>query len=57
MMLLMYSDGLTSKCSLSGYPGIMSRPPGLIAGLLYRDFSRQRDDATVLVASLKSEGL
>jgi anti-sigma regulatory factor (Ser/Thr protein kinase) len=57
MMLLMYSDGLTSKCSLSGYPGIMSRPPGLIAGLLYRDFSRERDDATVLVASLKGEGL
>jgi anti-sigma regulatory factor (Ser/Thr protein kinase)/serine/threonine protein phosphatase PrpC len=57
MMLIMYSDGLTSKCSLSGYPGIMNRPPSLIAGLLYRDFSRQRDDATVLVASLKGEGL
>lgn len=57
MKLVMYSDGLNSKCSLSGYPGIMSRPPGLIAGLLYRDFSRQRDDATVLVASLKDEGL
>ncbi|HET9087211.1 MAG TPA: ATP-binding SpoIIE family protein phosphatase [Acidobacteriaceae bacterium] len=57
MVLLMYSDGLNSKCNLSGYPGIMSRPPGLIAGLLYRDFSRQRDDATVLVASLNGEGL
>lgn len=57
MVLLMYSDGLNSKCSLSGYPGIMSRPPSLIAGLLFRDFSRQRDDATVLVASLKKESL
>ncbi|MFZ0662254.1 MAG: SpoIIE family protein phosphatase [Acidobacteriaceae bacterium] len=52
MKLLMFSDGLISKCSLSGYPGILNRPPALIAGLLYRDFSRRRDDATVLVASL-----
>lgn len=56
MMLLMFSDGLNSKCSFSGYPGIMTRPPDLIAGLLYRDYSRQRDDATVLVASLRREG-
>jgi anti-sigma regulatory factor (Ser/Thr protein kinase) len=52
MMLLMFSDGLTSKCTVSPYPGIRNRPPGLIAGLLYRDFSRRRDDATVLVASV-----
>ncbi|MGC2213694.1 MAG: ATP-binding SpoIIE family protein phosphatase [Silvibacterium sp.] len=50
--LLMFSDGLNSKCGFSGYPGILNRPHGLIAGLLYRDFSRRRDDATVLVASL-----
>jgi hypothetical protein len=55
MMLLMYTDGLTSKCGFAGLPGIMMRPPGLIAGLLYRNFSRQRDDATVLVAALKGE--
>jgi anti-sigma regulatory factor (Ser/Thr protein kinase) len=51
-LLLMFSDGLTSRCSLSGYPGIRGRPLPLIAGLLYRDFSRRRDDATVLVANL-----
>lgn len=50
--LLMFSDGLTSKCGLGGYQGMQNRPPGLLAGLLYRDFSRKRDDATVLVASL-----
>ncbi len=54
MLLLMFSDGLVSKCSFQGYPGIRHRPPSLIAGLLYRDFSRRRDDATVLVASLAS---
>jgi anti-sigma regulatory factor (Ser/Thr protein kinase) len=52
MKLLMLSDGLTSKCNLSVQPGILNRPPALIAGVLYRDFSRRRDDATVLVASL-----
>lgn len=52
--LLMFSDGLNSKCSLSDYPnGILKRPPALIASLLYRDFSRRRDDATILVASLE----
>lgn len=52
MLLLMFSDGMTSKCSLSGQPGLVNRPPGLIAGLLYREYKRGRDDATVLVASL-----
>lgn len=55
MMLLMFSDGLNSRCSFNGYSGILSRPPALVAGLLYRDFKRGRDDATVIVASLKSE--
>ncbi len=52
MVLLMFSDGLNSKCGFGNYPGISNRPHGLIAGLFYRDFSRRRDDATVLVASL-----
>jgi anti-sigma regulatory factor (Ser/Thr protein kinase) len=51
-ILLMYSDGLSSKCSLSGYPGLQTRPLELIAGVLYRDFGRRRDDATVLLATL-----
>lgn len=55
MMLLMFSDGLTSKCGLGGYPGIFNRPPALIAGLLYRDFTRRRDDATALVAELHGD--
>lgn len=55
MTLLMFSDGLNSRCSLSDYPGILKRPPGLIAALLYRDFSRRRDDSTILVASLEGD--
>jgi hypothetical protein len=33
------------------YPGLLARTPSLIAGVLYRDFNRARDDVTVLVAS------
>jgi hypothetical protein len=54
-MLLMHSDGVGTKWSLSSYPGLQARHPQLIAGLLYRDFSRHRDDATVLLASLGGE--
>ena len=48
-LLLMHSDGLSTRSAMSDYPGLASRDPSLIAGVLYRDFSRKRDDATVLV--------
>lgn len=54
-LLVMYSDGLKSSWDLKPYPGIWSKHPGLIAGLLYRDFSRERDDVTVLVAKNRCE--
>jgi anti-sigma regulatory factor (Ser/Thr protein kinase) len=49
-VLVMYSDGLASLRDLDPYPGLMARDPAVIAGVLYRDFSRRRDDATVVVA-------
>ncbi|HVV45343.1 MAG TPA: ATP-binding SpoIIE family protein phosphatase [Bryobacteraceae bacterium] len=49
-MLLMYSDGLATHTSPSGYPGLALRDPALIAGVLYRDFARGNDDATVVAA-------
>lgn len=54
-MLLMFSDGLGSRCGFTGYRGLATRHPELIAGVLYRDFTRRRDDATVLVARLAGE--
>ncbi len=56
-ILVMYSDGLKSSWDLKAYPGIWSKHPGLIAGLLYRDFTRERDDVTVLVAKNRSEAM
>jgi anti-sigma regulatory factor (Ser/Thr protein kinase) len=49
-LLLMFSDGLNTRAELGGYAGVQYRHPMLMAGLLYRDFTRRRDDATVLVA-------
>lgn len=48
---VMHSDGLLSSWTVDSYPGLMSRHPTLIAGVLCRDFRRDRDDTTVLVAA------
>jgi hypothetical protein len=48
-MVILCSDGLSTSWGLSKYPNLQSFHPTLIAALLYRDFSRRRDDATVLV--------
>jgi anti-sigma regulatory factor (Ser/Thr protein kinase) len=49
-LLVMHSDGLSAQWSLDRYPGLLTRHPALVAGVLYRDCARGRDDATVLVA-------
>lgn len=48
-LIIMHSDGLTTKWKLDDYPALRQRHPSLIAGVLYRDFQRKRDDVTVLV--------
>ncbi len=49
-LLVLHSDGLTTSTAVSGYAGLATREPSLIAGVLYRDFNRGHDDATVVVA-------
>ncbi|HYC04901.1 MAG TPA: ATP-binding protein [Azospirillaceae bacterium] len=49
-LLVMHSDGVSGGWSLDSYPGLAMRDPLLVAGVLYRDFSRRRDDSTVVVA-------
>ena len=48
-LLVMHTDGLAGHWDLAAYPGLALRHPALVAGILYRDFGRGRDDATVLV--------
>jgi hypothetical protein len=48
-VLIMHSDGLLTQWDLKDYPGLLSRDPSVIAGVLWRDFSRHRDDVTIVV--------
>jgi anti-sigma regulatory factor (Ser/Thr protein kinase) len=48
-VLVLHSDGLASRWDLDSYPGLVNCHPAVIAGVLYRDFTRGRDDVTVLV--------
>lgn len=49
-MLVMASDGIATQWDLAPYPGIRFRRASTIAAVLYRDFSRRRDDVTIVVA-------
>jgi hypothetical protein len=58
-LLVMHSDGISAKWDLGAYPGLAMRPVSLIAGVVYRDFRRHKDDATVVIvrARRKPEGM
>jgi anti-sigma regulatory factor (Ser/Thr protein kinase) len=54
-LLIMHSDGLGSKWDLAKYPGLTGRPPLVVAGVLYRDYERKRDDVTVVAARERAD--
>lgn len=47
--LILYSDGMKNRWNVESYPGLIMKHPSLIAGVLYRDHKRGRDDTTVIV--------
>ncbi len=47
-LLVLHSDGLGSRWTLDRYPGLTTRDPLVVAGVLFRDFVRGTDDATVV---------
>jgi anti-sigma regulatory factor (Ser/Thr protein kinase) len=47
--LVIASDGISATWDAATYPGLVSKSPQLLAGVLLRDFARNSDDATVLV--------
>jgi anti-sigma regulatory factor (Ser/Thr protein kinase) len=47
--LVLASDGIATSWNTSSYPGLLQRDPALIASVLFRDFCRGNDDATVVV--------
>ncbi len=48
-VLVLHSDGLSTRSDLEAYPGLADRHPMLVATVLYRDFGRRTDDASVVV--------
>jgi anti-sigma regulatory factor (Ser/Thr protein kinase) len=53
-ILLMHSDGIATRWDMDLYPGLLARDPSLIAGVLYRDYDRGKDDATIIVLKDRS---
>jgi anti-sigma regulatory factor (Ser/Thr protein kinase) len=47
-LVVLHTDGIGTHWDLARYPGLEQRRPALIAAALYRDFTRRRDDATVI---------
>jgi len=56
-VLILHSDGLSSRWELGSYRGIFAKDPAMVAAVLYRDFWRGRDDATVVAVKQADEGL
>jgi anti-sigma regulatory factor (Ser/Thr protein kinase) len=48
-LLVLHSDGLKSRWDMAKYPGIERHDASLIAAILYKDNTRKRDDALVLI--------
>jgi anti-sigma regulatory factor (Ser/Thr protein kinase) len=53
-LLVLHSDGIGTRWRLQDYLGLSARHPSLIAGVLYRDHRRGRDDASALVVQGRS---
>ena len=49
-LLLLHSDGMATLRQRDRYVGLWQRDPALIAGVLYRDCRRGKDDFTVLTS-------
>lgn len=50
--LVMTSDGIRSRWELGKYPSILKYDVRLMAAVLYKDFTRGNDDASVLIAKV-----
>jgi anti-sigma regulatory factor (Ser/Thr protein kinase) len=47
--LVLASDGVSATWDINAYPGLATKSPQMLAGVLLRDFARNSDDATALV--------
>jgi anti-sigma regulatory factor (Ser/Thr protein kinase) len=49
-LAIFHSDGLATHWKLASYPGLARCHPTLVSAVLYRDYTRGRDDVTVVTA-------
>jgi anti-sigma regulatory factor (Ser/Thr protein kinase) len=54
-LLVVHTDGASSRWDLGRDPGLAARDPAVIAGALYREHARGTDDVTVLVGRRRAE--
>jgi anti-sigma regulatory factor (Ser/Thr protein kinase) len=54
-LLVMHSDGLRTQWRLDAHTGLARSHPSLVAGVLFRDHQRGRDDVTVLAVRRRPE--
>jgi anti-sigma regulatory factor (Ser/Thr protein kinase) len=47
-LVILHSDGLSARWEIDRYPGLLASHPSLVAGVLFRDHRRGRDDAAVV---------
>jgi anti-sigma regulatory factor (Ser/Thr protein kinase) len=47
-LVILHSDGLSARWEIDAYPGLAASHPSLVAGVIFRDHRRSRDDATVV---------
>ncbi len=52
-LLILHSDGIKARWDLVKYPGLKNHDPSVIAGVLYKDFTRKTDDVLVIAAKQK----
>ncbi len=48
-LIILHSDGLTSRWKLEAAPGLIQCDPAVVAGWLIREYTRGTDDVTVVV--------
>ncbi len=53
--MVLHTDGITSRWRMERYPGLVTHDPAVIAAVLQRDFTRLRDDCTVLALTVHQQ--
>lgn len=48
-VVVLHTDGISSRWKLETYPGLLRKHPMISAGIIFRDHRRTNDDATVVV--------